>query len=319
MLLYVGALIAGMVLLIAGAEWLVKGSSALARTAGVSDLVIGLTVVAFGTSTPELVVSLIASLKGSVDLSLANVVGSNTCNILLILGLSATISPLFATRGTVWKEIPFMLLATAALIVLGNDRLLDQAARSVLSRADGVILLLFFAVFLTYVAQVIFDRRREMPKDRPSRAWKPSVFVVLGLGLLLLGADLVVKGAVNLALSLGVSESLVGLTIVAVGTSLPELATSAVAAYRRNSEIAVGNIVGSNIFNVFLILGVSSVAAPLPCGAGLNADLAVMLAASVLLFLAMFLGKPKRQVQRVEGILFVVLYIAYVLWLVRRG
>ncbi|MBN2310414.1 MAG: calcium/sodium antiporter [Candidatus Hydrogenedentes bacterium] len=314
----IAMLVAGFVLLVKGADWLVKSASALARSLGVSDLVVGLTVVAFGTSAPELVVSVLSSIKGSPDLSIGNVVGSNICNILLILGVSALIRPLFATRGTVWKEIPFMLLATAALIVQANDAYLDDSA-STISRGDGLLLLLFFAVFLVYIGQAVGDLRRRPGQERPAFRAKSGLLLGLSLAMLIGGAAWTVNGAKALALGLGLSESLLGLTVLAVGTSLPELATSAVAAYRGNNEIAVGNIVGSNIFNVFFILGVSAVASPLPCGAFLNGDLAVMAAASLLLFLAMFFGRPKHQVQRYEAGFFLLLYAGYIAWLAHRG
>ena len=319
MLLSLAILVVGFALLVKGADWLVGSASAVARAMGVSDLIAGLTVVAFGTSAPELVVSLLAAIKGNADLSTGNIVGSNICNILLILGLSSVICPLFAARGTVWKEIPFMLLAAAALAVQSNDALLDGTALSAISRTDGLLLLLFFAVFLVYIAQVVTDVRAGDSGKRPPFTAKPIGLLVLGLTMLVVGARLVVGGAVELAEMLGISESLVGLTVVAAGTSLPELATSVVAAYRKNSEIAVGNIVGSNIFNVFFILGLSAFAAPLPCTPGFNADLGVMTLTSILLFLAMFLGKPKHQVERFEGALFLILYAGYVAWLINRG
>ena len=319
MLLDTAMFVGGFVLLVKGADWLVNGASALARAVGVSDLVIGLTVVAFGTSTPELVVSVFAAMRGSADLSIGNIVGSNICNIFLILGLSSVICPLFAARGTVWKEIPFMLLAAGALLVACNDALLDGMASSSISRADGVLFLLFFAIFLVYIAQVVTEVRAVAKAVRPRLAAKSAGLLVAGLVMLFVGARWVVGGAVELARFFGISESLVGLTVVALGTSLPELATSAVAAYRKNSEIAVGNIVGSNIFNVLLILGVSALVTPLPCRPGLNADLAAMATASLLLFAAMFLGKPRHQVQRVEGAVFLILYAGYVVWAIDRG
>ena len=319
MLVNLAILAIGFALLIKGAGWLVNGATALARAVGVSDLVIGLTVVAFGTSAPEFAVSFFAAVKGSPGLSIGNVVGSNICNILLILGLSSVIYPLFAARGTVWKEIPFMLLAVGALIVQCNDALLDGSASSTISRADGLLLLLFFAVFLVYVAQIAANERMGDTAKRPPFRMKSTGFLVLGLTMIVIGARCVVSAAIELADMLDVSERLVGLTVVAIGTSLPELATSAMAAYRKNSGIAVGNIVGSSIFNVFFILGVSALAAPLPCRTGLNADLAVMALASILLFTAMFLGKPKHEIQRFEGALFLVLYVGYVAWLIKRG
>lgn len=319
MIASIALVILGFALLVAGAEWLVGGSSKLAKRFGVSDLVIGLTIVAFGTSTPELVVSLLASLSGSADVSLGNVVGSNTCNILLILGLSALIAPLTTTSGTVWKEIPFMILAGLVLLVQVNDIAFDQSASNTISRSDSAVMLLFFGIFLVYIFQIIRTGRPESSQRVSTPLSKPIIQIVGGLAALILGAQFVVNSAVEIATSLGVSEALVGLTIVAVGTSLPELATSMVAAYRKNADIAVGNIVGSNIFNVFFILGISGLVAPLPISTGFGVDLWVMMAATFALFLAMFIGKPYHQIQRSEGVLFLALYAGYTVFLINRG
>ena len=312
-------LVLGFIVLIIGADWLVRSASKLARSLGVSDLVVGLTVVAFGTSAPELVVSLFAAIKGSADLSIGNIVGSNISNILLILGISSIINPLFAARGTVWKEIPFMLFAVGVLIVLCNDVILTGADYSAITRADGLLLLLLFAVFLVYIAKVSKDIRAGEVGERPQFKAKSLGLLLLGFTMIILGSRWVVSGAINLAGTIGISENLIGLSVIAIGTSLPELATSAVAAYKKNSEIAVGNIVGSNIINVFFILGISALASPLPCNLSLNSDLAVLGVSSVLLFLAMFLGKPKHHVQKFEGVFFVVLYISYMIWIIKRG
>ena len=309
----------GFTLLILGAEWLVHGGSALARSFGVSDLVVGLTIVAFGTSTPELVVSLLASVRGSTDVSLGNVVGSNICNILLILGIAALFCPLDASRGTVWKEIPFMLLACLMLMVQTHDRRLDGASEDIITRGESLVLLLVFGVFLVYLSQVMRSGATEAASAPQMRPAKAGALIAAGLLLLMLGAHWVVEHAVSLASALGVSDALIGLTIVAIGTSLPELATSVVAAYRKNAEIAVGNVVGSNIFNVFLILGVSGTVTPLGVRAQFNLDLWVMLGATVCLFAAMFVGRPRHQLQRLEGGVFLSLYAAYMVYAVVRG
>jgi len=237
------------------------------------------------------------------------------------LGISAMIYPLFAARGTVWKEIPFTLLAALALCVLANDTALNGASGSTLTRGDGLVLLLFFAVFLVYVFQIVQNMRgTEKEPGLEQARMLPQVFwTILGLILLVAGGNFVVDSAVKIAAGMGISQRLIGLTIVAVGTSLPELATSAVAAYRKNADIAVGNIVGSNIFNIFFILGLSSLVAPLPLAPGMGIDLMVMVAATVLLFIVMFLGRPRHQIQRVEGGVFVLLYAGYVAWLAVQG
>lgn len=310
----------GFFLLLRGADWLVAGSSAVARRWGVSDLVVGLTVVAFGTSTPELVVNLVAAAQGHTDVAVGNILGSNTFNILFILGVSALIRPLEVVGATVWKEIPLGLLAAALVGVMASDRWLDAAASDTLSRVDGLVLLAFFGIFLVYILEAA--RRGPPPGESahagslsPGRAW---LQVALGLALLVGGGRAAVAGAVDLAARLGLSEALIALTIVSAGTSLPELATSAVAAWRGNSAIAVGNVVGSNIFNVFLILGTSAAIRPLPFAPERGADVLVTCAASLFLFLAAFTGGRGR-IDRWEGGVFVAAYAAYLGYLILRG
>ncbi|MBI5466001.1 MAG: calcium/sodium antiporter, partial [Candidatus Kerfeldbacteria bacterium] len=300
----------GFGLLIKGADWLVEGASALAKRLGISALVIGLTVVAFGTSMPELIVNLLASIKGNTDIAIGNIVGSNIANILLILGISAIIYPLVVTRGTVWKEIPLALLAMIAIAILANDALLDGYSFSTLGRGDGLVLMAFFIIFLYYIWSISRQESTDQTevKERPLLAI--VVMVTAGLMMLLLGGKWVIDGAVMLAGALGVSQALIGLTIVAVGTSLPELATSAVAAYKHNSDIAVGNIVGSNIFNVFWILGLSAVIKPLPLSPLLNMDVVIGVLATLLLFATMFIGHRHR-LDRWQGATFVALYVFY--------
>jgi cation:H+ antiporter len=312
--------IAGFVLLIKGASFLVDGASAMARRLNVSDLVIGLTVVAFGTSTPELFVNVIASAKGNTGIAIGNVLGSNIANILLILGVSSVIHPLEVTKGTVWKEIPFSLLAALVLGVMANDQLIDQKNFSALSRIDGLILLSFFSIFMYYsysIAGEIEGVKQHVQMEEKSTV-KSLFFVGAGLAALALGGKWIVDGAVVIAKNFGMSESLIGLTIVAVGTSLPELATSATAAYRRNAEIAVGNVIGSNIFNIFFVLGISSIIKPLPFNLKDNLDIGAVILASLLLFLFMFTGK-KRSLDRWEGAIFLVLYAVYIIFLFVTG
>ena len=306
-------LIVGFALLIKGADVLVDGASSLARKLRISDLAVGLTVVAFGTSCPELFVNILASAKGTTDIAIANVVGSNIANILLVLGVAAVITPLTVNKSTVWKEIPFSLLAALVLAALANDRLIDKAQTSVLTRIDGLVLLALFVIFIYYTAGISknLESLIQHPSQRQHTLPRSLLLIVVGLLALTLGADWVVNGAVLIATKLGVNQSVIGLTIVAVGTSLPELATSIVAAFKKNSDIAVGNIVGSNIFNIFLILGISTVIRPLPFYKQGNADILVLLIASFLLFLSMFTGK-KRTIDRWEGLVFMLLYAAYI-------
>jgi cation:H+ antiporter len=308
--------IAGFVLLIKGADFLVDGASAIARRFKVSDLVIGLTVVAFGTSTPELFVNIIASAKGNTDIAIGNILGSNIANVFLILGVSSIIYPLKVNKGTVWKEIPFSLLAALVLGFMANDRLIDQKNYSSLTRIDGLILLSFFAIFMYYsyaIAGEIEGVEQHVQVDQKSTA-ASCFYIGVGLAALMLGGKWIVDGAVVIAKNFGMSESLIGLTVVAVGTSLPELATSAVAAHRRNAEIAIGNVVGSNIFNIFFVLGISSIIKPLPFRIEDNLDIGVVILSSLLLFLFMFTGK-KRSLDRWEGAVFLVLYAAYIIFL----
>jgi len=313
-------LVIGFILLIKGADYLVDGASSIARRLNVSDLVIGLTVVAFGTSTPELFVNIVASFKGNTDIAIGNVLGSNIANTFLILGVSSIIYPLTVTKGTVWKEIPFSLLAALVLAIVANDRFINGDPATVLTRADGLVFLSFFIIFLYHsfgIAQKIEGMEEHVPAEIYGLA-KSILYIAGGLLGLSVGGKWIVDGAVHLALRFGMSESLVGLTIVAVGTSLPELATSAMAAYKKNVEIAVGNVVGSNIFNIFFVLGVSSVIKPLPFRETSNTDMGVVVLASVLLFISMFTGK-KRSLDRWEGGVFLVLYTGYIVALSIMG
>ncbi|MFH1890980.1 MAG: calcium/sodium antiporter [Candidatus Kuenenbacteria bacterium] len=311
--------IAGFVILIKGAGWLVDGASSVAKKFGISTLVIGLTVVSFGTSAPELIVNILASIKGSSDIAIGNILGSNIANILLILGVAAAIFPLTVKRGTVWKEIPLALLAVIVVALMANDILIEGSGWSGLTRIDGFMLLAFFLIFLYYAfetSKVSGSSGETKIKIHPLPA--SLGMIVGGLIGLTLGGKWVVDGAVAIAQTFNISEALIGLTIVAIGTSLPELATSAIAAYKRNADIAVGNVVGSNIFNMFWILGLSATIRPLPFSAALNTDVLVTMVATILLFMVMFIGK-KHTLERWQGFLFVTLYFIYIAYLIYRG
>jgi len=314
------AMMIGFVAVIKGAGLLVSGASRIAKRLNVSDLVIGLTVVSFGTSVPEFSVNVFSTAIGNTEIAVSNILGSNIANILLILGISSVIFPLSITKGTVWKEVPLSLLATILVGIMANDYLIDRRSPSALTRIDGLVLMSFFLVFVSYVlgmAQEVRGLDRYSLEQRyPLR--KALFMLVAGLLCLIVGSKWAVDGAVQLAGALGVSESLIGLTVVAVGTSLPELATSAVAAYRKNPEIAVGNVVGSNIFNVFFILGASSIIRPLPFQPRDNADVGAVIVASILLFLCAFTGK-RRVIDRWEGAVFLALYTGYILVRIRHG
>lgn len=306
--------IVGLLLLVKGADWLVDGASVLAKKHKVSDLAIGLTIVAFGTSAPELVVNSVASMGDYPDIVFGNVIGSNNFNLFMILGIAGLITPLSIQSSSVWKEIPFSFLAVIILLFLANNFFsTDQFS---LSAIDGVILLAFFASFLYYV----FTQLKSEPdvaeifqKDYSNlKIWG---LILAGLVGLVLGGKLVVDNAVAMAQSLGVSEKIIGLTIIAAGTSLPELATSVVASMKKNNDIAIGNIIGSNIFNIFLILGISSLIRPLDYSAAFNTDLYILGAGTIFLFLAMFTGKRKR-LDRWEAALLLIVYLGYTVYLV---
>ncbi|MCB9832038.1 MAG: calcium/sodium antiporter [Planctomycetes bacterium] len=316
-------LAAGLGLLLVGGWALVKGASSLASALGVSPMIVGLTVVAFGTSAPELAVNLLASASGSSDMAFGNVVGSNLANIGLILGLSALLKPLEIQGILVRREIPLMLLATAAMLVLGLSPDLRWRADAY-QRGDGVILLLLFSIFLyTSINEALRQRRDplvEEVEEAVEKAARPSIplaglLILVGLGGLVYGGDLTVDAATSVARNLGLSEAVIGLTIVAIGTSLPELVTSIIAATRGQTDIAVGNVVGSNIFNVLFILGTSSTVMPVQVPAGGLWDLLVLLGVSVLLMPLSI--THRNRIVRSEGLLLLLCWCGYTWWRVR--
>lgn len=311
----------GLPLLLGGAYGLVTGASSIALGLGVSRLIVGLTVVAMGTSAPELLVSLVSAFQGAADMAVGNVLGSNMANILLILGVSAMIRPLAMEKTIRWREIPFVLLSTLVLVVLANDKILTQAPGSRLDRADGLAILGYFAVYLYYlysVAKNSSGEQQEESGDRSIRQPLAWVLVLAGIAGLTLGGQWLVSGAQTIAASLGMSQALIGLTILAVGTSLPELATSVTAALRGNADIAVGNVVGSNIFNILWILGVTATITPIEYNTALNLDMWLLVAVSLLFFLFTFTWK-EHKIDRREGGLFFILYIGYLTFLILRG
>ncbi len=311
----------GLALLIKGADWLVDGASALAKRFNISDLIIGLTIVSFGTSAPELFVNVYASYIGNTDITIGNILGSNIANILLILGVSSIIFPLAVQKNTTWKEIPFSLLAAILVGIMATDVYLDKANSNAITRTDGLSLLAFFIIFMYYIFETSKKEQQdkkydiETNKQEHMPLLKSIGLILIGLTGLSLGGKWIVDGAVSIATSLGISQSLIGLTIVAIGTSLPELATSAIAAYKKNADIAVGNVVGSNIFNIFWILGVSSIMYNIPFQEKNFVDIGMTIFASLLLFVFMFIGK-KHMLQRWQGVLFLLLYTVYIIYLV---
>ncbi len=314
MLLQSFYIVLGFVLLIKGADWLVNGASKLARKHRISDLAIGLTIVAFGTSAPELVVNVIASIQGHQGIVFGNIIGSNNFNLFVILGITGLITPLVVRSSTVWREIPISFIAVFILFLLSNGLFWGQ--QTLLSRIDGLLLLAMFGLFLFYVSkQLKLDNADHPTTAGQTSDLKLSGLIIAGLLLLVLGGRLVVTGAVAVATRLGISETIIGLTIVAAGTSLPELVTSVVAATKKNIDIAVGNIIGSNIFNIFLILGVSSLVRPVVFDTALNTDLALLALGTLFLFLAMFTGQ-KRKLDRWEAAILLITFIAYTIYLI---
>lgn len=307
-------LVAGLLLLVKGADWLVDGASVLAKKHKISDLAIGLTIVAFGTSAPELVVNTVASMGGYPDIVFGNVIGSNNFNLFIILGIAGLITPLAVQSSSVWKEIPFSLLAALILLFLVNNYFSSQEPG--LSMVDGIILLVLFAAFLYYVfTQLKSEPSTEIVEQKDYSNMKIWGLILIGLAGLVIGGKLVVDNAVAMAQSLGVSEKIIGLTIVAAGTSLPELATSVVASMKKNNDIAIGNIIGSNIFNIFLILGVSSMISPLAFNLAFNTDIYILIGGTLFLVLAMFTGK-KKTLDRWEAALLLITYLGYTTYLV---
>lgn len=316
MLVPIVLLLFGLLLLIKGADWFVDGASALARKYRVSDLAIGLTIVAFGTSAPELVVNTLASFQGHQGIVLGNIIGSNNFNLLFILGVAGLITPLVVQSSTVWKEIPLSLFAALLLFLLGNGILLGNDVA--LSRLDGIILLLFFFLFMFYIYhQLKTDTRASATEPLLMSNWKMAGLIILGLVGLVIGGRLVMNNAIIMATKLGVSEKVIGLTIVAAGTSLPELATSVIAALKKNNDIAVGNIIGSNIFNIFFILAASILISPIQFDAVFNTDLYLLMGGTLFLFLAMFIGKGKK-LDRWEAVVLLVAYLVYTVLLIRN-
>lgn len=315
-------LIVGVILLIKGADLFVEGSSKIAKALKIPPIIIGLTIVAFGTSTPEASVSIAASISSSSGISLGNVIGSNIINISLILGIVAIISPLKVERKTIIKEIPLALLGSVALLVLLLDKSLTGSLANSLSQADGIILLLLFAVFLYYIIEVAIKsknnhKEQELEKLSPKAKKLALLKFFLGLGGLVFGGYLVVENAQSIAISLGMSETLVGLTIVAIGTSLPELITSIVAAIKKESEIALGNIIGSNIFNIMFVLGISSTIRPIVLEQNLNLDLILTIILTLLVMI--FSTTHNRKINRIEGIIILSIYIAYLSFIIFRN
>lgn len=301
------AILLGAVMVLWGADKLTEGATVLAQKMNIPQIVIGLTIVALGTSMPEFFVSFVSALKGTADLAVGNIVGSNIFNVMAIVGIAAMVSPMIISKSTVKKDIPFALFASVALFVMSID--------GNISRIDGILLLIAFGGFMWYTLRLAktgemedsTERRNDLP------VWKIAFFILIGLGSLIGGSNIFVDGATNIARTLGVSEAVIGLTIVACGTSLPELATSVVAARKGQSAIAIGNVIGSNVFNILLILGTTGTITPLLMSGITMIDMGLMLLSMVLLWLFSF---TKYTLSRWEGALLTTIFCGYITWLV---
>ena len=322
-LIYLQFLI-GLVFLIKGADFLVEGSTALAKRIGVSDMIIGLTVVSFGTSAPELSANIFASLNGNASLAFGNIIGSNIANILLILGVPAVIVSIPISSKVIWKNVPLNLLAVFTLFVLVNDQLFDpnnsckyadsHSFCNLLGRGDSIILLLLFAIFIYSIAKQAKTEKVEPTNNNHISLWKSLILTIIGLAGLLIGGDWIVDGAVYISKTLGMSEAVIGITIVGIGTSLPEIATSVIAAYRGRHGIVIGNALGSNVFNIFWVLGLSAFINPLTYETSMNTDIAMMGCATLILFFSMFIGK-RYYLGLTKGVFFLILYATYIIFL----
>lgn len=315
----------GFVALIKGADFLVEGSSSLAKRFGISDLVVGLTIVSLGTSMPEMVVTILSVIEGKPDVGVGNVMGSNISNILLILGITAIIRKLSVSRSTVYSEIPFSILAAFVVGYVANTHVfLPGNDKLQIDRIEGLVVLSFLAVFFMYITTLIAEEKKQASKTDPIETYelmsvsKSVIYILVGIVLLFVGGKWVVDGAIALATWMQMSEAFISLTIIAIGTSLPELITSIVAARKGNADVAIGNVVGSNIINLLWILGLSSTILPTPLNPISNQDLYVVVLASVMLLVLMAVSK-KHELKRWHGFVLVGMYVAYTVFLINRG
>lgn len=310
-------LLLGFVFLIKGADGFVSGASSIAKKFSIPSLIIGLTIVAFGTSAPEAAVSVTAALKGQNDMAIANVVGSNIFNFLVVIGITAMVKPIKVQKSTIIKEFPFVILSCFVLSVISHDVRFQNATENMLSRADGFILLSLFAIFMYYLIEMALTSKDKSEQDEVEEISlsKSVIYSIVGIIGIVLGGQLVVNSASNIALAWGMSENLVGLTIVSVGTSLPELVTSIVAARKGESDIAIGNAIGSNIFNLLFVLGISSAIHSITVHSIVFYDMLVMIATTILTYL---LSVTKRNISRAEGAVLFILYIVYLVYIIMR-
>lgn len=311
-------LIVGFAILIIGADYFVDGASSTALNFKLSKMLIGLTIVAFGTSAPEFAISMQSLINGSGDILLGNVIGSNILNALLILGLASLICPLKINNATIKKEMPMMLLISTILVVVTLDQVFDPNMTNLITRSDGIVITLFFLIFVYYLIRTMRNKVDEDEEEKPKYSLKKSILVtILGIIAIVIGSDLIVDNAIIIAENLGISERLISLTIIAFGTSLPELVTSITAATKHEEEIAVGNIVGSNIFNICIVLGIpiSIFGGITPSGFSI-VDIIMLLVSSIVLFI---FASTKHKISKSEGLTMLVLFAVYFIYLVRGG
>lgn len=306
-------LIVGFILLIKGADWFVDGASSLAANFKVPKMIIALTIVTFGTSAPELAISLNSMIAGNTEMVLGNIIGSNIANIFLILGMSSLFHNLIIKTNTVKKELPIVILMTTLLIVLMNDVWFDPVALNMLTRSDGIVILLFFMVFVYYLIYTI--RKGHHEDDKPKfKKLKSTILTVLGIAGIIVGSDLVVEHATNIATILGISQKFISLTVLAIGTSLPELVTSVIAAMKGEEDIAIGNVVGSCIFNIGCVLGLSiGIFGPITTLTFSYMDLLMLILSAVLLFVA---AAKDAKITHREGTVYLILYAIYMVYLI---
>lgn len=315
-------LILGFVLLIKGADYFVEGASDIAIKANISPLIIGLTIVAFGTSTPEAAVSITSALKGQNDIAIGNVVGSNIFNLLMVVGVAAIIKPLKVQTSIIAKDFPFAILSAVVILVLGNDLIFQGANQNIISMGDGIILLVLFGIYMYYLIELAITGRATQEPDEENKQsgeiniFKSIIVSVLGLVGVVIGGQFVVDSATDIAITWGMSEKLVGLTIVAIGTSLPELVTSIVAAGKGKSDMALGNAIGSTIFNAFFILGMSSMIFPIPVNGAVFTDMLILILITIVTYV---FAVTKKSINKLEGSLLVLTYIAYTVFIIIRN
>ncbi|MCR1848688.1 calcium/sodium antiporter [Paeniclostridium sordellii] len=311
-------LIIGFIILIKSADFFVNGASSIAKALRIPTIIIGLTIVAFGTSAPEAAVSVTAALKGNNDIAIANVVGSNIFNLLAVIGIASMIKPVKVQKTTILKEFPFILLSSLVLLILSHDTKFQGYSNNELTKSDGLMLLALFSIFMYYLLEMAITSKEDMQVEQGSKkAAIPKSLMISLLGIIgiIFGGQVVVDSASNIALSIGMSENLVGLTIVSIGTSLPELVTSVVAAKKGESDIAMGNVVGSNIFNILFVLGISAFINPISVHPIVFVDMFIMFIISIIAYI---FATTKREVNKFEGLLMVLIYISYMVFIIIR-